>query len=357
MKRFSLIFAAVCALFFVAQVNAAATELPVKACFVYVGSHNDNGYSESHERGRLYMEKKLGDKVNSMYVENVAEGPDATRVITQLARSGCDIIFATSYGFMNPVIKSAKKFPDVKFEHATGYKTAPNVSTYRARFYEGRYVEGVIAGSMSDVGVSGYIGTFPIPEVIMGINAYMLGAQSINPDFELKIIWTNSWFDPGKEADAAKALYNQGVDVLAQHSDSSAAMQVAQERGELAFGQASDQVEFGPDAQLTSIVYHWGPYYTQRVKDVINGTWESHSYWKGLKAGMLFMAPFTNMPDDVKQLAKKTVAKIENGFNPFTGPIYKQDGTLWLKKGQVVKDSVLQGMDFYVQGITDQIPE
>lgn len=355
MKKLTLILAAVCALFFVAQVNAAATELPVKACFMYVGSHNDNGYNESHERGRLYMQEKLGDKVNSMYVENVAEGPDATRVLTQLARSGCDIIFADSYGYMNSVMKVAKQFPDVKFEHATGLKTAPNVSTYRARFYEGRYVEGVIAGKMADV--SGYIGTFAIPEVVMGINAYMLGAQSVNPDFEMNIVWTNSWFNPGKEADAAKALFNQGAGVLAQHSDSSAAMQVAQERGKLAFGQASDQIKFGPDAQLTSIVYHWGPYYTQRVKDVINGTWETQSYWKGLDAGMLFMAPFTNMPDDVKQLAKKTVEKIKNGFNPFTGPVYRQDGSLWLEKGQEAKDSVLLGMDFYVKGIDDQLPQ
>lgn len=355
MKKLSFLLAALAALLFVAQANAADT--PVKACFVYVGSHNDNGYSESHERGRLYMQKELGDKVESSYVENVAEGPDATRVLAQLARSGCDIIFATSFGYMNSVIKVAKQFPDVKFEHATGLKTAENVSTYRARFYEGRYVEGVIAGSMSKAGLSGYIGTFPIPEVVMGINAYMLGAQSINPDFKLKIIWTNSWFDPGKEADAAKALFGQGADILAQHSDSSAAMQVAEKRGTLAFGQASDQIKFGPDAQLTSIVYHWGPYYVQRVKDVINGTWKSQAVWKGLKAGMLFMAPFTNMPDDVKQLAKKTVKKIESGFNPFTGPVYKQDGSLWLKKGQVAKESVVLGMDFYVKGITDQLPQ
>lgn len=334
----------------------AFAKAPVKACFVYIGSHNDNGYSESHERGRLYMQKQLGDKVESSYVENVAEGPDSTRVINQLARSGCNIIFATSFGYMNSVIKVAKRFPNVKFEHATGLKTAKNVATYRARFYEGRYVEGVIAAKMSKNGEAGYIGTFPIPEVIMGMNAFMLGAQSINPDFKIHIIWTNSWFDPGKEADAAKALFNQGIGVLAQHSDSSAAMQVAEKRGELAFGQASDQIKFGPDAQLTSIVYEWGPYYTKRVEALINGTWKSHAYWKGFKANMLFMAPFTNMPADVKTLAENTVKKITDGFNPFTGPVYKQDGSLWLKKGQVAKDTVLLGMNFFVKGITDKMP-
>src|SRR5699024_10797911 len=254
-------------------------------------------------------------------------------------------------------IKVAKKFPDVKFEHATGLKTAKNVATYRARFYEGRYVEGVIAAKMAPNGQAGYIATFPIPEVVMGINSCMLGAQSINPDFKIHIIWTNSWFDPGKEADAAKALFDQGMDVLAQHSDSSAAMQVAEKRGKYAFGQASDQIKFGPDAQLTSIVYEWGPYYERRVQDVIDGSWKSHAYWKGLKAHMLFMAPFTNMPDDVKQLAEDTVEKIEDGFDPFTGPVYKQDGSQWLKDGQVAKDSVVLGMDFFVKGITDKLPK
>ncbi|MGN6550125.1 MAG: BMP family ABC transporter substrate-binding protein, partial [Pararhizobium sp.] len=245
-----LLFALTAALGVVLAAQADAAD-KVKACFVYVGSHNDGGYSEAHEKGRLYLQKELGDKVETQYVENVAEGPDASRVLTQLARSGCNIIFATSFGFMDSVVKVAKQFPNVKFEHATGYKTAPNLTTYNARFYEGRYIEGVIAAKTSKVGKVGYIATFPIPEVVMGINSFMLGAQSINPNFKLKIVWVNTWFDPGKEADAAKALFDQGVDVIAQHSDSSAPLQVAQKRGKHGFGQASDMIDFAPKAQLT----------------------------------------------------------------------------------------------------------
>lgn len=338
--------------------GAAFAQEPFKACFVYVGPKTDGGWSQAHDAGRLYVEEKLGDKVETAYIENVPEGADAARAIERFARSGCGIIFTTSFGYMDPTIEVAAKFPDVKFEHATGYKTAPNVSTYNARFYEGRYIIGQIAAKMSETGVAGYIGSVPIPEVVMGINAFMLGAQSIDPDFKVKVVWVNSWHDAGKEADAAKALIDQGVDILAQHTDSAAPMQIANERGIHAFGQAFDQIQAGPEAQLTAIMDTWGNYYVKRIKAAMDGTWEGgQSIWDGLAEGILTMAPYTNMPDDVKAMAEATEAKIKSGeLHPYTGPINKQDGSVWLKEGEVAKDSVLLGMNFYVEGIEDQLP-
>ena len=235
----------------------------LKVGFIYVGPIGDHGWTYEHNQGRLAVEEAFGDQVETIYVENVDEGPDAERAITRLARNGAGIIFTTSFGYMDPTIKVAKNFPDVKFEHATGYKRADNVTTYSARFYEGRYVIGQIAARMSKSGVAGYIASFPIPEVVRGINSFMLGAQSINPDFKLKVVWVSTWFDPGKEADAAKTLIDLGADIITQHTDSPAAMQIAAERGVLAFGQASDMIAFGPKAQLTSIIDDWAPYYVR----------------------------------------------------------------------------------------------
>ena len=330
----------------------------VKACFVYVGPIGDFGWSYQHDRGRLDVEEALGDKVETAYLESVKEGADAERAIERFARSGCNIIFTTSFGFMDATNKVAAKYPDVKFEHATGYKREhPNVSTYDSRFYEGRYVLGQIAAQVSKTGVAGYIASFPIPEVVQGINSFMLGAQSINPDFKLKVVWVNTWFDPGKEADAAKSLIDQGVDILTQHTDSTAAMQVATERGIKAFGQASDMIKFGPETQLTSIIDDWGPYYIKRVKAVLDGTWKQQATWDGMDTGHVVMAPFTNMPDDVKKLAEETTAKITaKTFHPFTGPITKQDGTPWLKEGEVADDGALASMKFYVKGVDDTLP-
>lgn len=339
------------------SVSASAQD-KTKICFIYVGSKTDGGYSEGHDRGRQDLEKALGDKIETAYLENVPEGPDAERAVERMARSGCALVFTTSFGFMDATIKVAQKFPDVKFEHATGFKSAENVATYNARFYEGRYIQGVIAAKMSKTGVAGYIASFPIPEVVMGINAFMLGAQSVNPDFKLKIVWANTWADPGKEADAAKALADQGVDILTQHTDSTAPMQVAAERGIHAFGQASDMIAAGPKTQLTSIVDTWGAYYIKRTQAVLDGTWKTGQIWDGLKDGILTMAPYTNMPDDVKKLAEETEAKIRSGeLHPFTGPVKKQDGSEWLADGQVSDDGTLLGMNFYVAGIDDKLPQ
>ncbi len=258
-----------------ASLFGASAADKLKVGFIYLGPVGDFGWTYQHEVARQALVKEFGDKIETTYLENVSEGPDAERSIEQLVRAGNKLIFTTSFGYMDPTLKVAKKYPNVHFEHATGFKRDKNMSIYNGRFYEGRYIQGVIAGKMSKAGVLGYIGSFPIPEVIMGINATMLGAQTVNPNIKVKIIWANTWFDPGKEADAAKALLDQGADVIMQHTDSPAAMQIASERGKLAFGQDSEMIKFGPKTQLTSIIDNWAPYYIDRVKAELDGKWTS----------------------------------------------------------------------------------
>ena len=353
-KRFA--FAAGLALALASAAASGADKL--KVGFIYVGPIGDHGWTYEHNEGRLAIEEALGDRVETVYVENVAEGPDAERAITRLARDGAGLIFTTSFGYMDPTIKVAKRFPDVKFEHATGYKRADNVSTYSARFYEGRYVIGQIAARMSKNGVAGYIGSFPIPEVVRGINAFMLGAQSIDPDFKVKIVWVSSWFDPGKEADAAKVLIGQGADIISQHTDSTAPLQIAAEQGVLGFGQASDMIAFAPENQLTAIIDNWAPYYVARAKAVLDGSWTSTDTWDGMAPGMVVMAPYTNLPDDVVAMAKETQAKITSGeMHVFAGPIHKQDGTMAVGEGEHLDDGALLGMNWYVKGVDDQLPQ
>lgn len=354
----SLIKGAALALALAFAASGAQAEDKVKVGFVYLGPVGDFGWTYQHEVGRKYLVDKLGSKVDATYVENVPEGPDAERVIEGLVRDGNKLIFTTSFGYMEPTLKVAKRHPDVKFEHNTGFKMAPNVGIYSARFYEGRYVEGVIAAKTSKTGVVGYIGSFPIPEVVSGINAFMLGAQSVRPDLKVKIVWVNTWFDPGKESDAAKALVDQGADIIATHTDSPAATQVAEERGVHSFGQDSDMIKFGPKAQLTAIVNVWGGYYVDRVNALIAGTWKPDDTWGGFDSGMVAMAPFTNMPDDVKALAEKTEKEIhDKTLHPFKGPIYKQDGTEVVKAGAVLPDKDILSMNWYVKGIDDKLPQ
>ena len=338
---------------------AAAQAEPVKVGFIYVGPTGDFGWSYEHDQGRLAVEAAYGDDVETTYVESVPEGADAERVLTQMALSGHDLIFTTSFGYMDSTINVAAKFPDVKFEHATGYKRADNVSVYSARFYEGRAVIGHIAGKMTETNTIGYIASYPIPEVIRGINSAYIHAKKVNPDIEFKIVWVFTWFDPAKEADAASTLIEQGADIIMQHTDSPAAMTIAEERGIHAFGQASDMKEFGPNARLSSIIDNWAPYYVARTGAVMDGTWESTDTWHGINEGMVEIGEFSDaVPADVQAEAQAISDSIASGeYHPFTGPLNKQDGSAWLGEGETADDGTLLGMNFYVEGLEGSIPQ
>ncbi len=338
---------------------ASAQDDPVKVGFVFVGPVGDGGWTYEHNRARLAAEENFGDRIETIYQENVPEGADAERLMTQMALSGADLIFTTSFGFMDATMNTAAKFPQVKFEHATGYKTADNVSNYSARFYEGRAVQGFIAGKMTKSNKIGYIASFPIPEVIRGINASYLAAKKVNPDVQFNVVWAFTWFDPAKEADAAKALIEQGADVILQHTDSTAPQAAAAEAGDVfTFGQASDMSEYAPAPRVSSIIDNWGPYYIDRIQAVMDGTWESQSVWKGIGDGMVVIGDISSaVPDDVKTGALELRDQIASGeTHPFTGPINRQDGTQWLAEGETATDEVLLGMDFYVEGLTGDIP-
>ncbi len=340
--------------------TAALADDPTKVGFVYVGPVGDGGWTYEHDQGRKAVVAEFGDKVETVYVENVAEGPDAERVITQMALQGADLIFTTSFGYMDPTINVAAKFPDVRFEHATGYKQADNVATYSARFYEGRAVQGTIAGNMTKSNIVGYIGSYPIPEVIRGINAAYIHAKKVNPDVEFKIVWAFTWFDPAKEADAAKVLIEQGADVILQHTDSTAPQAAAQAAGNvITFGQASDMAEYGPLPRVSSIIDDWAPYYIARTKAVMDGTWTSGNTWDGIGAGMVGIGEISDaVPADVKEAALAMKAALADGsYHAFTGPINKQDGSAWLAEGEVADDGTLAGMTFYVEGIEGDIPQ
>ena len=340
----------------------AQAEDKTKVGFVYVGPVGDFGWSYEHDQGRLAVEEAFGDKVETMFVESVPEGADSERVMTQMALDGADLIFTTSFGYMDPTINVAKKFPNVKFEHATGYKQADNVSTYSARFYEGRSVIGHIAGHMTESNTIGYIASFPIPEVIRGINSAYIAAKAVNPDVKMKIVWVYTWFDPGEEADAATALIEQGADIIMQHTDSPAAMTIAEEKGILAFGQASDMKQFGPNARLSSIIDDWAPYYIARTKAVMDGSWESTATWDGIKEGMVAIGDFSDkIPADVQASATALKEALSAGTtHSFTGPLNKQDGTPWLAAGETASDfgdDGLAGMNFYVEGVEGDVPQ
>ena len=341
-------------------VHAASHSDKVKVGFVYVGPVGDGGWTYEHDKGRQAVEAEFGDKVETVFVESVPEGPDAERVMTQMALDGAKLIFTTSFGYMDPTINVAKKFPDVKFEHATGYKTAPNVGTYSARFYEGRAVQGTIAGHMTESNIIGYIGSYPIPEVIRGINSAYIHAKKVNPDVEFKIVWAFTWFDPAKEADAARTLIEQGADVILQHTDSTAPQAAAEAAGNVyTFGQASDMAEFAPKPRISSIIDNWAPYYIKQVKAVMDGTWKSEMTWDGIGPGMVGIGEITDaVPAEVKAEALALKDSIASGaYHPFTGPLKKQDGSDWLAEGETADDRTLAGMNFYVEGLTGDIPQ
>ncbi|MCE8418711.1 BMP family ABC transporter substrate-binding protein [Rhodovulum sulfidophilum] len=340
--------------------GAAQAEDKTKIGFVFVGPIGDGGWTYEHNQGRLAVEREFGDKIETVYQESVPEGADAERVLTQMALSGAKLIFTTSFGYMDPTINVARKFPDVKFEHATGYKRAENVGTYSARFYEGRAVQGLIAGRMTESNIVGYIASYPIPEVVRGINAAYLHAKKVNPDVQFKVIWAYTWFDPAKEADAATALIEQGADVILQHTDSTAPQAAAEKAGNvITFGQASDMSEYAPSPRVSSIIDNWTPYYIERIQAVLDGTWESDDTWDGIGPGMVKIGEISSaVPEDVKAEALALKAALASGnYHPFTGPLNKQDGSPWLAEGEVADDATLLGMNFFVEGLTGEIPQ
>ncbi len=330
-----------------------------KVGFIYVGHVGDQGWNDRHEAGRKAVEEAYGDKVKTSFVESVPENADAERVMTQMALSGHKLIFTTSFGYMDHTLNVAKKFPNVKFEHATGYKSADNVGNYSGRFYEGRAVTGHIAGKMTKTNKVGYIASFPIPEVIRGINSAYIHAKKANPNVDFKVVWVYTWGDPAKEGDAAKALIDQGVDVIMQHTDSTGAMSAAEKAGIYAFGQGGDMAQFAPKPRISSVTNDWNPYYIRRVGEAMEGTWKPEATWEGLADGMVRIGAMSDViPADVQAEAEALEASIISGvYHPFTGPLNKQDGSAWLAAGEVADDGALAGLGFYVEGLTGDIPQ
>jgi simple sugar transport system substrate-binding protein len=332
---------------------------PLMIGFVYVSPVGDAGWTYQHDLGRKEMEKTLGAKVKTKFIENVQEGSDAERVFRELAQSGHKLIYGTSFGYMNYMEKVAKQFPNTTFEHATGYKTAKNLGVYNARFYEGRYMCGVIAGRMTKTNVLGYVAAFPIPEVLQGINAFTRGARSVNPKAEVRVVWVNSWYDPGKEREAANTLLSQKADIVTHHTDSTAVVQAAEARGAMAFGYHSDMSKFGPKAHLTACTHNWGDYYTRSANSVLAGTWKSGNVWGGVKEGFIRLAPLNPaIPAPVKEEVAKVEAGLKAGtFHPFAGPVKDQTGKEVIAAGKTMTDDELGKMNYYVDGVASQLPK
>jgi simple sugar transport system substrate-binding protein len=329
---------------------------PLNVGFVLIGPVGDFGWSTMHDRGRQRMLEALGDKVEATQVEAVAP-PDFDRVATGLVRAGCKLIFTTSFSYFQPTLRMAEQTPDVFFESATGVATRDNLAIYNARFYEGRYVQGVIAAKKSRTKQIGYVASFPVPEVIHAINTVMRGAWSVDPEMTIRVVWANAWFNPGVEADAARALVDQGCDVLCQHTDSPAPLQLAEERGVWGFGQASDMTAFAPNSHLTSSVNNWGDYYASRAQAVIDGTWGPTDTWGGLDSGMFSLAPFTNMDPETASHAEAVVAALKDGsLHPFDGPIVNQAGETVIGEGERLTDDQIRAMDYFYEGIEVAMP-
>lgn len=334
----------------------AQARKPLKVAFVYIGPPGDLGWTYEHERGRLALQKYFGDKIETKYIENVPEGPDAERVIRQYAIQGYDVIFTTSFGYMDPTLAVAKDFPKVIFEHCSGYKTAPNMATYFGRIEEARYLTGIIAGRMTKSNKIGYVAAFPIPEVVRGINGFTLGVRSVNPKAQVQVVWTNTWYDPVKEREAAVALLDAGCDIIAQHQDTTEPQKAAQERGKFSIGYDSDMGKFVGDSVLASAVWNWETYYIETIKQVLEGTWKTHQYWGGLKDGIAKLSAISpKVPDAVKKEVEAAQKKILGGWSIFTGPIKDQSGKIVYKAGEVIPDDKQLSMDWFVEGVVGKV--
>ena len=337
---------------------APAKVEPLKIAFAYIGPVGDGGWTFAHDNGRKAIEKEFGDKVVTSFVEKVPESADAERVIRDMASQGNKLIFGTTFGYMEPMLKVAADFKDVKFEHATGYKTADNLRTYDSRTYEGAYMAGVIAGKMSKTGMLGVVGSVPIPEVVRNINSFTLGAQSVNPKVKTKVVWVNEWFNPPKETEAATALINGGADILFQNTDSSAVLQTAEKMNKRAFGWDSDMTAYGPKAHLGSAVINWGPYYIKATRDALEGKWTTGQAWWGVKEGAIDMVSIAaDVPDDTKKRIDEIKAGLKDGsFSIWKGPIMDNTGKELVAKDAVADDKFLGGLKSYVKGVEGKVP-
>ena len=335
----------------------AQTPSPLKVGFVYVAPLADAGWVRQHEEGRKALQTALGARVQTRYVENVPEGADAERVIRDLAQQGHTLIFTPSFGYMEPTLKVARDFPDVKFESITGYKTAPNVANANARYYEGRYLAGIAAGRMTKTNVAGYVAGFPIPEVLQGLNAFTLGMRSVNPSAQVRVVWLGEWFNPPRERDAALTLFNQEVDVIAFHTGSSAVMAAAQERGRLAVAYHSDMRKVAPDAQVLAVTHEWGDYYTRRARAVLDGSWKPGQVWGGIKEGMVRVGDFgPRVPQAVRDEVLARQRDIAAGrLRPFTGPIQDNEGQTVIPAGVALSDDQILGMNYLVAGVIGKV--
>lgn len=341
-----------------AKAAPAEAAAPFKVALVYVSPASEEGWSRQHDLARIALEKHYGDKVKFTTVENIPDGADAERVLRDLAQQGNKLIFATSFGYMNAVLKVAREFPDVKFEHATGYKTAANVGNYAARFYEGRYLAGKLAGAMTKTGVLGYVAALPIPEVLQGINAFTLGARSVRPDAEVRVVWTSAWYDPGKETDAAKTLVGQRADVLTHHTDSPAVVAAGEALKVPVISYNTSMKRIAPTMLLGGVVQSWEEYYTGRIDAAMAGTWKPDEVWGGVPQHMInFVDIREDAPQSVKDDIAQTYAKLEKGeFAPFTGPIEDNTGRTVVAAGKTATDDELRNMNWLVKGVVGRLP-
>lgn len=335
-----------------------AAEEKVKVGFIYIGPPGDAGWTYAHDEGRKFLESEMPN-VEVVFVESVPESSDSERVMTELAEQDCDIIFATSFGYMDFMLNVAEKYPDKVFYHCSGYKTADNMSNYFGRIYQARYLTGLVAGAMTQNGQIGYVGAHPIPEVVRGINAFTIGVREANPNAVVKVVWTNTWYDPAKEKDAAQGLLDAGVDVIAQHQDTPGPQQAAEEAGKYAIGYNTDMRSFAPKANLTSAVWDWGPYYVEAVKAVVDGTYTSGSYWGGLEDGIVDIAPLSDeVPAEVADMVEAKKQEMINGeWDVFWGPIKDQSGTVVVPEGSKMEDGELLSFDWFVEGVEGVIPK